>query len=190
MTRRTLQILVVVLSLALLAACFRIYHLSSGANATVAAQKTTTSNSRANDGARSEVNAKSNKDGNSGSAKYSGESSSAKASADAKVDYAEGIGTIDYAALPKEAQTVIGMIQKRASFPYRQDGQTFSNRERILPSQPRGYYQEYTVPTPGADNRGARRIVSGQGTTGDNASSGEYYYTSDHYRSFARVRME
>ena len=82
------------------------------------------------------------------------------------------------------------MIQKRASFPYRQDGQTFSNRERILPSQPRGYYQEYTVPTPGADNRGARRIVSGQGTTGDNANSGEYYYTSDHYRSFARVRME
>ena len=182
MTRRTLQILVVVLSLALLAACFRIYHLSSGVNSTVAAQKTTTSNSRANDSARSEVNAKSNKDGNSGSAKYSGESSS--------VDYAEGIGTINYAALPKEAQTVIGMIQKRASFPYRQDGQAFSNRERILPSQPRGYYQEYTVPTPGADNRGARRIVSGQGTTGDNASSGEYYYTSDHYRSFARVRME
>ena len=66
----------------------------------------------------------------------------------------------------------------------------FSNREGILPKQARGYYQEYTVPTPGADNRGARRIISGQGTTGDNANSGEYYYTSDHYRSFARVRME
>jgi ribonuclease T1 len=185
MTRRTLQILVVVLSLALLAACFRIYHLSSDANSgsksTIATQKNT-ANNRANEGATPEASTKSN----NGSGKRSTESSNAKADA----DYAGGIGTIDYAALPKEAQTVIGMIQKRASFPYRQDGQTFSNRERILPSQPRGYYQEYTVPTPGADNRGARRIVSGQGTTGDNANSGEYYYTSDHYRSFARVRME
>ena len=184
MTRRTLQILVVVLSLALLAACFRIYHLSSdahsGSKSTIATQKNTAN--RTNEGVTPEVSAKSN----NGSGKRATESSNAKAG----VDYAGGIGTIDYAALPKEAQTVIGMIQKRASFPYRQDGQTFSNRERILPGQPRGYYQEYTVPTPGADNRGARRIVSGQGTTGDNASSGEYYYTSDHYRSFARVRME
>ncbi|MFZ1418267.1 MAG: ribonuclease domain-containing protein [Burkholderiaceae bacterium] len=184
MTRRTLQILVVVLSLALLAACFRIYHLSSdahsGSKSTIATQKNTAN--RTNEGVTSEVSAKSN----NGSGKRATESSNAKADA----DYAGGIGTIDYAALPKEAQTVIGMIQKRASFPYRQDGQTFSNRERILPGQPRGYYQEYTVPTPGADNRGARRIISGQGTTGDNANSGEYYYTSDHYRSFARVRME
>ena len=184
MTRRTLQILVVVLSLALLAACFRIYHLSSdahsGSKSTIATQKNTAN--RTNEGVTSEVSAKSN----NGSGKRATESSNAKAG----VDYAGGIGTIDYAALPKEAQTVIGMIQKRASFPYRQDGQTFSNRERILPGQPRGYYQEYTVPTPGADNRGARRIISGQGTTGDNANSGEYYYTSDHYRSFARVRME
>ena len=184
MTRRTLQILVVVLSLALLAACFRIYHLSSdahsGSKSTIATQKNTAN--RTNEGVTPEVSAKSN----NGSGKRATESSNAKAG----VDYAGGIGTIDYAALPKEAQTVIGMIQKRASFPYRQDGQTFSNRERILPGQPRGYYQEYTVPTPGADNRGARRIISGQGTTGDNANSGEYYYTSDHYRSFARVRME
>ena len=184
MTRRTLQILVVVLSLALLTACFRIYHLSSdahsGSKSTIATQKNTAN--RTSEGVTPEVSAKSN----NGSGKRATESSNAKAG----VDYAGGIGTIDYAALPKEAQTVIGMIQKRASFPYRQDGQTFSNRERILPGQPRGYYQEYTVPTPGADNRGARRIISGQGTTGDNANSGEYYYTSDHYRSFARVRME
>lgn len=184
MTRRTLQILVVVLSLALLAACFRIYHLSSdvnsGSKSTIATQKNTVN--RVNESAMPEVRVKSN----NGSDNRASESFNAKAGA----DYADGIGTIDYAALPKEAQTVIGMIQKRASFPYRQDGQIFSNRERILPSRPRGYYQEYTVPTPGADNRGARRIISGQGTTGDNANSGEYYYTRDHYRSFARVRME
>jgi ribonuclease T1 len=55
----------------------------------------------------------------------------------------------------------------------------FSNREKLLPLQRRGYYREYTVRTPGARDRGARRIVAGRG--------GEYYYTEDHYRSFRRI---
>ena len=42
-----------------------------------------------------------------------------------------------------------------------------------------GYYREYTVPTPGVDHRGARRIVAG----GD-----ELYWTDDHYSSFSRIR--
>ena len=50
------------------------------------------------------------------------------------------------------------------------------NRERILPRQPQGYYQEYTVITPGSRDRGARRIVAGE--------NGERYYTDDHYASF------
>lgn len=181
MTRRTLQILVVVLSLALLAACFRIYSMSSenkstANNGTVSTQKNSSNRSAANASGSSSPSVQNVAPNNNAMGQGN--------------HYANGITTIDYAALPKEAQTVIQMIQKRASFPYRQDGQTFSNRERVLPSQSRGYYQEYTVPTPGADNRGARRIVSGLGNTGDNATSGEYYYTSDHYRSFARVRME
>ncbi|MEN9315979.1 MAG: hypothetical protein RIS35_2372, partial [Pseudomonadota bacterium] len=64
------------------------------------------------------------------------------------------------------------------------DGTVFSNRERLLPARPRGHYTEYTVPTPGARNRGARRIVAG----GDPQSSGEYWYTADHYKSFQRIR--
>ena len=60
----------------------------------------------------------------------------------------------------------------------------FGNRERHLPARPRGYYREYTVPTPGAKDRGARRIVAG----GDVRSSGEYYYTEDHYNSFRRIK--
>jgi ribonuclease T1 len=36
------------------------------------------------------------------------------------------------------------------------------------------------VKTPGARDRGARRIVAGRG--------GEYYYTHDHYRTFRRIR--
>ena len=96
--------------------------------------------------------------------------------------------SIDFRSLPREAQSVIGLIKARGEFPYRQDGQVFSNRERILPEQAKGYYQEYTVVTPGADNRGARRIVAGSGKTGDVATSGEYYYTADHYRTFSRVK--
>ena len=37
----------------------------------------------------------------------------------------------------------------------------FGNRERLLPKRSRGYYREYTVKTPGAKDRGARRIVAG-----------------------------
>ena len=82
------------------------------------------------------------------------------------------------AFLPAEAGAVIARIQRGDRHPYRQDGSTFQNRERRLPRRPNGYYREYTVPTPGARDRGARRIVTG----GDPPV--EFWYTADHYRSF------
>lgn len=82
--------------------------------------------------------------------------------------------------LPAEAIDTLGRIEAGGPFEYRQDGGTFQNRERQLPPQPRGYYREYTVETPGSRDRGARRIVAG----GDPPV--EYFYTDDHYRSFRR----
>jgi ribonuclease T1 len=90
------------------------------------------------------------------------------------------------AELPQEARDTLALIKKGGPFPYRQDGATFGNFEKRLPLQARGYYREYTVPTPGARDRGARRIVAGAG--GDARTSGEYYYTNDHYRTFRRIR--
>ena len=86
---------------------------------------------------------------------------------------------VPVAELPIEAHATLELIQAGGPFPYRQDGRVFGNRERLLPRKPRGYYREYTVRTPGAPDRGARRIVAG--------SDGEYYYTDDHYRSFRRI---
>jgi guanyl-specific ribonuclease Sa len=80
--------------------------------------------------------------------------------------------------LPPEAHTTITLIQRGGPFPHRQDGSTFGNFERQLPPQPRGWYREYTVDTPGLNHRGARRIV-----TGGNPPR-EWFYTEDHYRSF------
>jgi len=60
----------------------------------------------------------------------------------------------------------------------------FRNFEGVLPKQKRGYYHEFTVRTPGVGHRGPRRIVSG----GDSKTSGEYYYTEDHYATFKRVK--
>lgn len=74
----------------------------------------------------------------------------------------------------------LALIERGGPFLHRQDGSVFSNRERVLPDKPQGFYREYTVETPGADTRGARRIVQG--------SDGETYYTNDHYRSFRRLR--
>jgi ribonuclease T1 len=86
---------------------------------------------------------------------------------------------IPAAALPKEARDTLALVRRGGPFPYQKDGTTFGNFEKRLPIQPRGYYREYTVPTPGARDRGARRIVAG---------GGEYYYTDDHYRSFKRIQ--
>lgn len=83
--------------------------------------------------------------------------------------------------LPAEALATIELIQQGGPFPYRQDGTTFGNREKLLPDEARGYYREYTVPTPGSPDRGARRIVTG----GSPPSS--WYYTDDHYRSFSPI---
>ncbi len=98
-------------------------------------------------------------------------------------------GTIAIAALPLEAQETLRAIHRGGPFPYPyKDGSIFGNFERRLPLQARGYYREYTVPTPGRRDRGARRIVAGSGLDNDVRTSGEYYYTPDHYRSFRRIR--
>lgn len=83
--------------------------------------------------------------------------------------------------LPAEVRDTLALIARGGPFPHRQDGSVFQNRERQLPSRPRGWYHEYTVKTPGSDDRGARRIVTG-GTP-----PGEYWYSDDHYRSFRRI---
>jgi ribonuclease T1 len=98
--------------------------------------------------------------------------------------------TIAQSQLPKEGQKTLQLIQQGGPFPYKEkDGSTFGNREGSLPKQKRGYYSEYTVKTPYARNRGAKRIVAGKGTTGDPATSGEYFYTDDHYASFKRIEL-
>jgi len=95
---------------------------------------------------------------------------------------------VELAQLPPEAAQTLALIRQGGPFPYKRDGVVFHNRERRLPMQKRGYYREYTVPTPGLNHRGARRIVAGSGADGDVRSSGEYWYTADHYRSFRRIK--
>lgn len=98
------------------------------------------------------------------------------------------IEAVRLADLPPEAHHTLTLIKRGGPFPFpRKDGSTFGNFEQRLPAQPRGYYREYTVPTPGSRDRGARRIVAGSGRNGNVATSGEYYYTHDHYRSFRRI---
>jgi ribonuclease T1 len=97
------------------------------------------------------------------------------------------LGAVSLAELPPEAGNTLALIRQGGPFPYRRDGIEFPNRERRLPLQPRGYYREYTVSTPGSPDRGARRIVAGRGAGKDVRTSGEYYYTGDHYRSFRRI---
>lgn len=92
-----------------------------------------------------------------------------------------GLRWVALTSLPIQAQQVVVLIDQGGPFPYAKDGATFGNRERILPRRASGYYREYTVPTPGEDDRGARRIVTGD-------QDQQLFYTGDHYASFLRVR--
>jgi len=94
------------------------------------------------------------------------------------------LGVIASAELPREARHTLALIKAGGPFPYSKDGVVFRNYEGVLPKRKRGYYHEFTVKTPGTRNRGARRIIAG----GEPASSGEYYYTDDHYATFRRIK--
>jgi len=101
---------------------------------------------------------------------------------DASARDARPVGEISLAQLPAEARATLALIRKGGPYPYRQDNTRFGNRERLLPQQPRDYYREYTVNTPGSRDRGARRIVAG------GSPPVEFFYTADHYRSFKRIK--
>lgn len=91
--------------------------------------------------------------------------------------------TVSVGELPRQGAETYRLILQGGPFPHEKDGTVFGNRERLLPAHKRGYYREYTVPTPGARNRGTRRIVCGGPPTTPDAC----YYTADHYASFRRI---
>ncbi|MET9449546.1 ribonuclease domain-containing protein [Streptomyces cinerochromogenes] len=93
--------------------------------------------------------------------------------------WARGTATVPESRLPAEARRTLALVDRGGPFPYAKDGAVFGNFEGRLPRHPRGYYHEYTVPTPGSRDRGARRLVTGRG--------GEIYYTDDHYETFRAV---
>ena len=93
-------------------------------------------------------------------------------------------GSVPLARLSAEAQFVHRAIHAGGPFVSSKDGSVFGNRERALPAEPRGYYREYTVATPGARDRGARRIVCGGRIA---VAPAACFYTGDHYASFKRI---
>jgi ribonuclease T1 len=95
-------------------------------------------------------------------------------------DDAAAVDWVALAELPREARETYALIKQGGPFPYERDGIVFKNFEKRLPLKPRGYYREYTVRSPWRKDRGPRRIVAG--------ADGDSYYTSDHYRTFRRIR--
>jgi ribonuclease T1 len=94
-----------------------------------------------------------------------------------------GLATVRVTELPHQGRETYELIRVGGPFPYDKDGTVFGNRERLLPTEKRGYYREYTVKTPGSRDRGARRIVCG----GPPRTPHACFYTADHYASFRRI---
>ncbi len=105
------------------------------------------------------------------------EPSAAASSADSSAG--DSLAEVSLAELPPQADDTVRLIDAGGPYPYEQDDSVFRNNEGLLPDRERGWYHEYTVPTPGERDRGARRIVAGD--------DGELWWTADHYRSFARI---
>ncbi len=96
------------------------------------------------------------------------------------IDSVSGLPEIAVSELSAQARQVLTEIADGGPFEYpAEDGSMFRNDEGILPEKEGGYYREYTVDTPGSSDRGARRIITGEG--------GELYWTADHYAHFSRV---
>ena len=96
-----------------------------------------------------------------------------------------GLGSdVALSSLPPQAQRTDQLIHSGGPFPFARDGVVFGNYEKRLERRPRGYYHEYTVPTPGARNRGARRIICGGNQPMEPDAC---FYTEDHYNSFHRI---
>jgi len=91
--------------------------------------------------------------------------------------------TISLTELPGSGAEIYARIRQGGPFASEKDGSVFGNRERLLPAQKRGFYREYTVPTPGLSHRGIKRIVCG----GLAQTPDVCYYTDDHYASFRRI---
>ncbi len=108
-----------------------------------------------------------------------GTEAEAEAEAEAEVEGVSGLPVIAIGDLPPEALDTLDAIADGGPYEFAKDDSVFQNREGILPGREQGYYREYTVVTPGEDDRGARRIVSG--------ADGEAYYTDDHYDSFSEI---
>ena len=60
-------------------------------------------------------------------------------------------------------------------------GDTFGNREGLLPAAEGRRYTECDIDTHGYNSRGSRRLVF--------SNDGLYFYTSDHYESFSEITV-
>jgi len=107
----------------------------------------------------------------------------AQAGSDSGRSRESNAGVVKVAELPREGRATYELIRQGGPFPSSKDGAVFGNRERVLPRARRGFYREYTVPTPGSRDRGARRIVCG----GPPRAPDSCYYTADHYASFRLI---
>lgn len=92
-----------------------------------------------------------------------------------------GIDEAGLSTLPAQVADTVALVRAGGPYPFPGDGQTYDNREGVLPDCAAGYYSLYTVPTPGAPDRGERRLVAGE--------DGEFFYTPDRYATFVLVDL-
>lgn len=90
-----------------------------------------------------------------------------------------GMTEAPLSSLPAQVADTLDLVAAGGPFPFPDDGAEYQNREGVLPDCAAGYYRLYSVPTPGVEGKGNRRLITGGG--------GESFYTPDRYASFVVI---
>ena len=91
--------------------------------------------------------------------------------------------TCSLATLPDGVLATVALVRTRGTFPVPGvDGETYVNRQGLLPAKQSGYYREYTTAAKGGGRTG--RLVTGGVPSNDPP---EWYYSGDGYQSICEV---
>lgn len=93
-------------------------------------------------------------------------------------DDGTGVRSVPVEDLPATARATLSLVDAGGPFPDPADGTAYRDRDGLLPSQPPGYYRQYSVVEPGSDGGTSWYLVIGE--------QQETYWTTD---GFATVHV-
>lgn len=94
-------------------------------------------------------------------------------------DESTGLRSMPVDDLPVTALATLSLVESGGPFPDPDDGTAYTDFDGVLPSQPPGYYRQFSVVEPGSDGATSWYLVIGE--------QDETFWTTDGFASFRIV---